>query len=158
MAIIQTVSGDSYLVDDEAMCIVGSVGWCTGSGRGYKYAMKTVKFGKTRRTIYLSRVIASAPKGTIVDHINGDTTDNRLINLRVCTRSQNGAHRVILPKNNKSGVLGVHWDRRTKRWSANLKVNQKTINIGQFDSLDEAKSARERAALERFGEYASPLK
>ena len=55
-----------------------------------------------RKIIRMHRVITNAPKGMQVDHINGNTLDNRKENLRICTNQQNGMNRERT-KNNKSG-------------------------------------------------------
>lgn len=92
----------------------------------------------------------------LIDHINGDKTDNRIANLRLATRSQNGANRDA-NKNNTSGVKGVYWARREQKWAANIKVNGKKKHIGYFRNINEAAAAYERAAIEYFGEFANRI-
>jgi hypothetical protein len=76
-----------------------------------------------------------------VDHINGDRQDNRICNLRNVTRSENCMNSSI-SKRNKSGVLGVCWTSRERKWLAQIQHNGKNIHIGSFDVLEDAKAAR----------------
>jgi hypothetical protein len=54
----------------------------------YAYVQLLLETGK-RRSLPLHRVIVSAPKGSTVDHLNGNTLDNRKANLRITTSSGN---------------------------------------------------------------------
>jgi HNH endonuclease len=81
-----------------------------------------------------------------LDHINGDRADNRLVNLREASPTLNSSNRAIAI-NNKSGVIGVFWNLKRKRWQAQISLNGKQHNLGLFNSKEEAKAAR-RAAEE----------
>jgi len=76
-----------------------------------------------------------------IDHINQDKADNRLSNLRevsqVCNMRNTGN-----AKNNTSGVKGVTWWKKRKKWGASLMVNGKTRHLGIYDSFDDAVCAR----------------
>jgi hypothetical protein len=69
-----------------------------------------------------------------IDHINRDKSDNRLINLRACTRSTNSLNR-NLNSNNTSGVRGVCYDKATKKWI----VQYKSKTIGRYPTFQQAK-------------------
>jgi len=73
----------------------------------------------------------------IVDHIDGDTTNNKIENLRAATISQN-QHNRSKQKNNTSGFKNVSWCKRTKKWQVNLAVNGKSIGFGRFDDIELA--------------------
>lgn len=87
-----------------------------------------------------------------IDHANMDRADNRLVNIREASRSQNGANRGDVGAS--SGVKGVSWHRHTGRWQVRIGVRGRSIYLGVFDDLDEAKDAYRRAAEEHFGEFA----
>ena len=74
----------------------------------------------------------------VVDHINGDTLDNRRCNLRILTRGANVAHRVNINSNNTSGVRGVCWCNTNKRWIACIQHNENTWWKKSFEDKDEA--------------------
>jgi len=71
-----------------------------------------------------------------IDHINGNPSDNRIVNLREATRSLN-LQNLRKPKfNNKSGFLGVC--KNGNNWSAQICVNGKKVSLGTYPSPDQA--------------------
>jgi hypothetical protein len=91
------------------------------------------------------------PSG-LVDHINGDRTDNRWSNLRDCSRAQNNQN--LTTMRGHSGFRGVHWDKRFQRWKASIKANGLRYNLGSFASKEDAINARLKASKELHGEFA----
>jgi hypothetical protein len=83
----------------------------------------------------------------VVDHLNGDRSDNRFSNLRDVDQSRNLRNRV-LSSNNKSGVVGVFWNAGRGRWTARIKINGKNIHIGTYKNLADAAAARVLAERE----------
>jgi hypothetical protein len=79
-----------------------------------------------------------------LDHINRIKTDNRLVNLRVATRSEN-IQNTGLRKNNSSSVIGVSWNNQKSMWRAYITKDYKQIHLGLFKSKDEAVVARQKA-------------
>jgi hypothetical protein len=88
-----------------------------------------------------------------IDHINGDRTDNRWVNLRVASRSQNGANKGISQANN-SGYKGVHLCSFTGLWRARIKMKGKSTCLGRFPTPEEAHAAYVVAAKRVHGPYA----
>lgn len=86
-----------------------------------------------------------------VDHKDGDGLNNRWDNLRVATRSQNHANSK-LARNNVSGFKGVRQTRG--RYRARIAVEKKRIELGTFDTAEEAHQAYCIAARRFFGLFA----
>lgn len=93
------------------------------------------------------------PGGYHIDHKNYDQFDLTSDNLRLATRTQNGANRRI-QKNNTSGFKGVTWAKKQKKWRAQIRFDQINRHIGYFDSKSEAAKAYDAKARELFGEFA----
>jgi hypothetical protein len=89
-----------------------------------------------------------------IDHINLDKTDNRFVNLREATQSQNQTHRRRL-RNNKTGYTGVSVCGKNGRFIATYSRNNRNICIGSFDRPEEAYAAY-LAAIAYRGEFIAP--
>lgn len=83
-----------------------------------------------------------------LDHINRIKTDNRIVNLREVTASENARNKG-LSVSNKSGYVGVSWKKSHQRWCAQASVNGVVKHLGLFDGLHEAVAARKQFLLER---------
>lgn len=87
-----------------------------------------------------------------VDHIDNNRRNNNANNLRWVTSQENHFNQQISLRN-KSGVKGVGYDADRNKWTASIRLNGKTINVGRYNSLAEATIARQKKAKELFGEY-----
>jgi hypothetical protein len=105
-----------------------------------------------RKNIYLHRFITNCPPDLCVDHINGNTLDNRQENLRVCTITQNSKNQ-RKKKNNTSGYKGVVWDRKKAKWLSNITVNYKYIFLGYYDTPEKAYEAYVTASKKYHGDF-----
>lgn len=86
------------------------------------------------------------PSG-VIDHINGDPTDNRINNLRDVTPLENSRNGPLAPKNT-SGVTGVYFNKKSQKWRAYIGLKNKQVNLGMFEDFETAAEARKRAEKE----------
>jgi len=89
---------------------------------------------------------------TIIDHRDGNPSNNRWDNLRRATVSQNNANRPM-HRNNKCGYKGVT-QTPSGRWRANINKNRQRHHLGIFATPEEAHAAYAEAAGKLFGEFA----
>jgi hypothetical protein len=92
-------------------------------------------------------------KGMEIDHINRIRSDDRIENLRMCHRHEN-AWNTKRRIDNSSGVKGVCWNPRNNNWRAKLNVNKTTIEVGSFQTLEQASDAINHARLLHHGQFA----
>lgn len=120
----------------------------------FRAARNEYRKGVGRRTLLMHRFIMGVQdnRQAQVDHINGNTLDNRRCNLRVVSSSQNRMN-VGIYGNNKSGRRGVSWSKTQGKWRTLITVYKKRIHLGYYDSLDEASTVHEAARVKYFGEY-----
>lgn len=100
----------------------------------------------TDRKTRLHRLIMDLTDPTLqIDHINGDTLDNRRENLRIVTPAEN-AKNVRKRINNTSGYTGVWFNKNKNLWTAEIQLNNRKIHIGNYDEKYEANIAYRAAA------------
>lgn len=121
---------------------------------GYKVIILNGKHYRVHRLL-AKAFIENPLNKECVDHINCNTIDNNLINLRWVTKNENSYNRT-LSKNNKSGCKGV-FKLSDDRYRAYIRHNKKTTYLGYFTTLHEAKTARQIKANLLFGEFTNYL-
>ncbi len=82
-----------------------------------------------------------------IDHINHDRADNRLCNLREVANMSEQHRNASLSAANTSGVTGVYWEKRRKKYCASIMVNGRNKFLGYFDTIEEAAHARKAAEI-----------
>ena len=116
------------------------------SHKHYKYWGIKVDGVKT----YLHRVIMNAPKDLVVDHINGNTCDNRKENLRLCSNIDNTKNLRKQVGSCTSQYKGVSFYTRDSNW----EVNVACMFFGRYKSEIEAAKVYNEKAILLFGEFA----
>lgn len=122
------------------------IGSIAGSPDAYGYRQVYVagKMYKAHRLAWLY-THGVWPAGEI-DHINRVRDDNRICNLRLATPAQNRQNTGSFC-NNTSGVKGVVWHKRLKKWQAQIKIRRQNVYLGMFDCYVRAVRARRAAEL-----------
>lgn len=147
---IPLTKGLVTLVDDADAHIASDRGsWYANWTGADFYASRTVRTPR-RGLIRLHTFLTDWP---LVDHINGNTLDNRRANLRLATTSQNLAN-IGLSAHNASGYKGVNFYKQTGRWRAYIASDKGRKWLGYFNTAEEAALAYDHAARERWGEFA----
>jgi hypothetical protein len=90
------------------------------------------------------------PAGMQVDHVCFNRGCVNPAHLRLATNKQNNEHRSGARRDSSSGVRGVYWHSRAKRWQASTRHNGRTIHLGLFDTLAEADVAVRAKRRELF--------
>lgn len=118
------------------------------------YAYFTDNTSTPRKTIKLHNfILEHYPSDIVIDHINGDKLDNRLINLRFVSNKEN--IRNSSGKNNSTSFYkGVSWDSSRNKWIASIQYNGKTHHIGRFDNEEECAKAYDKECIKIYGKYA----
>lgn len=90
----------------------------------------------------------------VIDHINHDTTDNRISNLRNCSHKEN-VRNTTSTKGSSSKYLGVYFDASRQKWAAAISPERRKIALGRFDCERKAALAYDAAAKQHFGAFAN---
>lgn len=144
--IVLTNSDKKVKIDICKMSLCQKYTWCSGV---QGYVVGNTEKGKIRLNRYIIGE-ENIPLNMVVDHVNGDITDNRLSNLRVCTQKEN-CRNLKLSKNNTSGHNGISFNKKRQKWHAYIRVNYKRKHLGIYADINDAIKARKQAELEYFG-------
>ena len=112
-----------------------------------------------RKIFYIHRLIAihfiTNPNNLpYIDHIDGNTQNNSILNLRWCNKQQNAAN--SKKQSNTSSIYkGVTWNKSISKWKAQIMKDGKNKHLGLFDTEREAARIYNEKANEYFGEFAN---
>lgn len=131
-----------------SMC-AGKLAFDGATANGY------LKGGFEGRELLAHRVAWLAMNGSFpcqdIDHINGDRSDNRILNLREVSRAENMKNKGW--SGNRCGAIGVY-KHKFGRFAARIQSGGKRISLGYFDTIEDASGAR-RAAEIKYGFHAN---
>lgn len=158
MVLIKLTRNKAAIVDEEDYERVVAQGkWTVGNCRSNPkfYAQRCIYIEGKKSTMKMHRFIISCPKNMCVDHINGDTLDNRKSNLRIVSHKDNSRNRAH-QKTAAFPYKGIAYYKycKSRPWAARITCNGKTLFIGSYSSMEEAALAYNYKAVELFGIYA----
>lgn len=144
--IMYTAKYEPFLVSIEDFWKVKNITWHK-TNNGY-----ICNKSRNRSVILIHRIIMNCPNQSLVDHRNGDITNNIRDNLRIVNSEENSMNRKPL-KSNTSGTTGVNYDKRRQKWYARIGVNFKVLYLGRYDKYEDAVKARKEAERRYYGIY-----
>ena len=109
---------------------------------------KTIRIHKLVASVFL----INTDNKKCVDHIDCNKTNNKVLNLRYATQSENQFNAKINNRNT-SGTKGISFHKPLNKWRAMIGINNKRIHIGYYDNIEDAIKARQEKAKELFGEF-----
>lgn len=121
--------------------------------RKWRFTRGNYCTGNTK-VIQIHTFLMNPDDNQVVDHINGDRTDNRRCNLRVTTQAKNCINKT-LQSNNTSGIAGVSWDKDREKWAPEIAMGKRKCHLGRYSKFEDAVYARYIAELVLFDEYRS---
>lgn len=142
---IPLTKGHWAIVDDEDFPILSQHKWYAAEGQSGTKAVRN------RPVLYMHRFLMQAPKGMEVDHINGNTLDNRRANLRICTRSQNAMNTKV-KSTSTTGIKGIGWHKGNKAWRIRIVVNGNRFER-YTRTLQEAQGIYRKLEAKYHGEF-----
>lgn len=150
---IALTQGYIAVVSSESYVNLSAKNWCASkheiNGRTAVYAICCIK----QKRIVMQNYLLPPPEGYMVDHIDGNTLNNTLRNLRFATKRENNLNSAI-QCNNTSGYPGVYWNGKKHKWIAKIHINRKDIYLGSFHDRESAIAARITAEKKYYGEFA----
>jgi hypothetical protein len=120
------------------------------STRGYWVVGIRQKRYKLHRLIFMMHH-GFMPK--YVDHIDGNTSNNKIENLRTATAAQN-AYNAKKPQNNTSGLKNISWDKEHNKWVVRIGIDGVLKNFGRYNDIDYAKFIAEAMRYKYHKQYA----
>ena len=121
---------------------------------GYRQIELDYKFFRAGRLAWL--IVTGSWPECLIDHINGNRSDDRWTNLRAASYQENARNKTLC-RRNKSGKVGVHKVKRNGLWGAEIGLNGRNIKLGHFRSKSDAIAVRLEAEKQYFGEFIRPV-
>lgn len=141
------------IVDDEDYAKLIKLKWNFNGG----YVVHSITSGEDRgKKIRMHRLIMHPNDDDIVDHINGNTLDNRKSNLRITNETGNirNSRKMEKKKQVTSKYKGVSWDKQMSAWKVSIRNCGKVEHLGYFNNEDVAGYVYNLKAKKIFGEFA----
>lgn len=152
---------DDYEVSNHGRVKNSTTGKMLKLGKNkHGYQLVSLNKNGNYKTLRVHRLVAGAfldntHNKPCIDHIDGVRDNNNLCNLRYASCAENTYNKNVVDKRNTSGYTGVNWHSYEKKWKARIKHKGNDIEIGLYDTIEDAIKARCKKAIELFGDFAN---
>jgi hypothetical protein len=153
---IQLGNGIAAIIDTGDFGFLNQWKWGVSKSEHKLYARRSYMVNGVSKNILMHRLILEHHDiniaGLVVDHIDGNTLNNRLSNLRPATNTENC--RNSKGHSNRSSKYKCVFPNGKDGWMSYIMVNRKRIYLGTYGTPEEAALAYNKAAINYFGEFA----
>jgi len=144
----------------------GNLYWKQNTGRarignvaGHKRTTGYVMIKINKKDFLAHRVIFMMHKGyfpKLIDHIDGNPSNNKIENLREASHSENG-HNAKLNKNNSIKLKHICLNKRKDKWQVQMFIDNKNKSFGEYYDLEVAKFVAETMRHKYHGQFARSI-
>jgi len=143
---IALTQGKFAIVDDDDYEWLNQWKWCAAKDGDTYYAVRHSP--KSGKLIRMHREVMQALPGMQIHHKNHNGLDNRKSNLELCDTAQNQWNQRRISEKQ----VGVSWHKQIKRWVARIRHRGRRINVGTFQTKEEATKAYKKAEKKLRGQ------
>ncbi len=156
MKTIPLTRGKFAIVDDDKYEELSKYKWFAVKGRRNRFYARRSTYKETKKStvVSMSHMVLKLPKGMCADHIDHNTLDNRVTNLRPATNSQNLWNSPKRKLNSTSIYKGVSWNKKGHYWHVELQANNVVYNLGRYAHEKTAAKQYDKLAKLVHGEFA----
>lgn len=141
-----------FTLDSADIDVLGAYEWSVTAFRS-NFCRYAYRRSRSDGIILLHRAIMQPASGMVVDHVNGNSVDNRRANLRIVTAQQNSS-RIHHPARGatSSGYRGVY-DQGNGRYTAIISLGGRRQYLGTYGDPADAARAFDAAATDARGTF-----
>lgn len=119
------------IIDKEDIEILSQYYWILKHDKRHPNLIGYIETHPNGKRLFIHRLLMNPPSGMVVDHINGNSLDNRKKNLRICAQTTNCQ--------NRKNVTNIYFDKRTNIYFVQYMIDGKTKVICRTKDYNEAK-------------------
>lgn len=144
----KNIKVNSFIIDKEDLEKVKYHKWRIDTNN----RIITGNSSKSKPKKEITHILLNVPDGMVVDHIDGNSLNNKKDNLRICTQGENLCNKHFM-SNNAHGIIGINWDKYRRRWSPEITYKSQRCHLGRYKTIEEAIYVRLLAEVILFKDF-----